>query len=77
VNIKVGDRIYKHTPRGQLGKGAKLLHHYEGPFKVLELGRANAKIKRLGVDTEEPEVVHLNELKLFFGDSLPPVSTFR
>jgi len=32
VNLKVGDRVYKHTPRGQLGKATKLLHHYEGPF---------------------------------------------
>jgi len=34
--------------------------------------RANAKIKRLGVGTVEPEIVHLNRLKLFFGDNLPP-----
>ena len=72
MDIKVGDRVYKHTPRGQLGKATKLLHHYEGPFEVLELGRANAQIKRLGVDIAEPEIVHLNRLKLFFYGSLPP-----
>ena len=47
VNIKVGDRVYKHTPRGQLGNATKLLHHYEGPFEVLELGRANAKAEAI------------------------------
>jgi len=72
VNMKVGDRVYKLTPRGRLGKATKLLHHYQGPFGVLELGWANAKIKRLGVDTAAPEIVHLNRLKLFFGESLSP-----
>lgn len=74
-NIDVGDRVYKHSPRGKLGRATKLLHHWIGPYIVTKVNETNAWIRPMSKPHEESDCVHLNRLKKYCGNNNPPEDT--
>ena len=70
--VRVGDRVYKHSPAGRKGLSTKLVHHWIGPFLVTKVSDTNAWIKPISKPNDTPKCVHLNNLKKYRGPNVPP-----
>ena len=75
LGLKVGDRVYKHLPRGRKGLATKLVHHWIGPYLVTSVNDVNEWITPIGGLNGLPEVVHINNLKKYSGPSAIPEDT--
>ena len=70
LGLKVGDRVYKHSPRGRKGLSTKFIHHWIGPYLVKGVNDVNAQIKPVGGLDGLPEIVHINNLKKYSGRTI-------
>ena len=60
--VRVGDRVYKHSPAGRKGLSTKLVHHWIGPFLVTKVSDTNAWIKPISKPNDRSEE-HTSELQ--------------
>ena len=75
LGLQVGDRVYKHSPRGRKGLSTKLVQHWIGPYIVTSVNDVNAWIKPICGLNGLPEIVHINNLKKYSGPSVIPEDT--
>ena len=63
--LEVGQKVWRHTPRGKRGLSPKLLTYWQGPFIIEEkLSEVNFLIGK--PNSRNRQVVHFNRLKPFF-----------
>ena len=62
--LNIGDRVFLHIPYAPRGKCSKLLHHWRGPYRVLEVTPTNCKILSVGEPKSRAFYVHLNRVKI-------------
>jgi transposase InsO family protein len=72
ANLDVGDRVYKYDPRGKPGLATKLLQHWVGPYIVTKISDTNAWIRPIARPYQDSKCVHLNLLKKYSGNNVPP-----
>jgi len=71
--LRIGDRVFLHVPYAPKGKCSKLLHHWRGPYRILEVTPTNCRILSVSEPKSKAFWVHLNRLKLDnASDPIPP-----
>jgi hypothetical protein len=71
-NIQVFDLVLRYLDAAPAGQHHKFRPRWDGPFRVLNVQRPNATIRRLDEDAR-PATVHLDKLKPYRGPATLPL----